>query len=82
MMRIINAGLSKKENMKVKIEVTQIVILTGSGTDKILLHTTLPEGVYPYTGNGYMTIDAARGTGYAYAKKHFPGIEPDVVNTK
>lgn len=65
--------------MKIEFDVTEITVLTGSGTDKILLTTTLPEGHFPYTLAGAtLTMDAARGKGKDYVIKHFR-IEPNIV---
>jgi hypothetical protein len=63
------------------IEITHITVLQGIGTDSLILKTTLPEGCWPFTGNATAQIDVSHGTGLEYVKKHFPGVEPEVINT-
>lgn len=61
--------------MKVTIEIAEIVILTGSGTDRVLLHTTdLPPAVYPYEGALTLEFSAAARTGRQYAEQNFKNI--------
>lgn len=63
------------------IEITHVTVLQNFGTDSLILKTTLPEGCWPFTGNTTARIDVAHGTGLDYVKKHFPGIEPEIINT-
>jgi hypothetical protein len=50
--------------MKIEFDVQQIVVLTGSGTDKILITTALPEACWPYAPSGCnIEIHAAKGSG-------------------
>lgn len=56
------------------LEITSIVIITGHGTDNIFLHTTLPDGCWPYTDTATATINVARGSAVDYVEKNFPGV--------
>lgn len=55
------------------------IIETNSGPDKIIMETDLPNGVYPYTGNQFISMDIAADGGYEYVKKHFPDIIIKIV---
>lgn len=64
--------------MKSCIDVGKITVLSGFGTDKIIIETDLPNGIYPYTGNATVTLEVARGTGIDYVRKQFE-CEPNEV---
>lgn len=64
-----------------KFEVTHITILTGSGADHLYLHTTLPEGCYPYSGHASVRLEVAAGAGSAYVAEHLPDVPVEVVRT-
>jgi hypothetical protein len=67
--------------MKIELEVSQIQVVTGNGTDKVLIHTSLPEGTYPYTGKAYMMLEVEKGSGAAYVLGHFE-MKPEVINIR
>lgn len=68
--------------MKIELDVTQVQVVTGSGgSDKVLIHTSLPEGTYPYKGNAYLMLEVTKGSGVAYVLGHFE-IEPEVINIR
>ncbi len=54
------------------------VIRERSGTDHIMLHTDIPNPIWPY--NDYLTVkfEAARGNGPEYVRRYFD-IEPQVI---
>jgi hypothetical protein len=52
------------------ISVTDCVVVTGSGPDRILLHTTLPDGCWPYEGKQTIKMEVAAGTAEEYLKKN------------
>mgnify|MGYP001764764915 CR=1 FL=1 len=62
-----------------KIEIKTIIVVTGSGADNVLLDTTLPNGVWPFTGNASMTLRVARNYGEQYVKDNFPGVPYRVI---
>lgn len=61
------------------VKITKIVILTGPGTDHLILHTELPEGIWPFTATATLTLYVARGKGEEYVKTHFPNVEYEVL---
>lgn len=63
---------------EIKLNVSKIVVLTGSGPDKVMIHTDLPDGCWPYTGTQSLECQVASGAGPEYVKKHF-NREPDDV---
>jgi len=64
--------------MQLTFEITEILVLTGDGPDKIIVKTTLPEPCWPYEGGMFFNIKAAAGTGEDYVKSNF-GVEPEVI---
>lgn len=61
------------------LEVTKALVLIGTEEDTVLLTTTLPEACWPFEENVLLTMRAAKGTGEDYVKRHFPGIECEVI---
>ena len=62
-----------------KIEITEVTVLTGHGADHIMCQTDLPEATWPYEGKMCMDFTAAAGRGVEYVRKHF-GVEPKIIN--
>jgi hypothetical protein len=62
------------------IKITKITILTGSGTDQLILHTELPEGVWPFASTATLTLHIARGKGEEYVKTNFPNVECEICH--
>lgn len=63
------------------MNITSITIIHSQfGSDVLLLHTDLPEGVFPFKGTAVLKLDIAAGHGEEYCKKHFPDIEIKVIN--
>lgn len=61
------------------VEITNIVVVSFSGTDDVFCETKLPIGVWPFTGFATFKLQAAHGTGEQYAKDNFPGVPCRVV---
>lgn len=64
------------------MNVTAITIIIDVGADILLLTSDLPQSVYPYTGKFSVKGEAAKGTGLAYVRKHFPGVPVRVVDVR
>lgn len=62
-----------------KIEITDIVVVSTGGTDNILINTTLPNGVWPYTGVATVKLQVCKGCGEDYVKSNFPNVPYKVV---
>ena len=60
-------------------KITQITVLGSFGTDKLILHTDLPDGCWPYAESATLTLDVAHGQGEAYCEANFPGVPVKVV---
>lgn len=59
--------------------VTKATVLCATGTDKIILETDLPLGVYPYEGYPQtVQLDVSKGMGVQYVRENF-GLEPEVI---
>lgn len=67
---------------KLTLDVLEIIVITGTGTDKIVINTALPEAVHPYGEVSSLVMDAAKGTGYDYAVAHFPNIPLKLIKTR
>jgi hypothetical protein len=66
----------KKQNQQNQ---EKIVILTGSGSNKIWIHTNLPSAIWPFTDTLTLSAEAAADTGADFVKKHFPGIKTEIL---
>lgn len=56
------------------MKILSILVVTGHGADLISIDTDLPNACYPYDGRQCLNFKAAKGTGEAYVKKHFPDV--------
>lgn len=56
------------------MRIKSATIIKGHGSDKIILHTDLPEACWPYTGEQALDFTAAANSGEEYLKKWFPFI--------
>jgi len=61
-----------------KFEVTSATVVQGAGADRVMLHTNLPEGIWPWTDTQTLHTEIAAGDGPQYVRHHF-GIEPKVI---
>jgi hypothetical protein len=70
---------AKKPPQQQPLEIKKILILRSKGsTDKIILHTNLPDPCWPYEGNASLEMSAAHGSGVDFARRMF-NIEPEVI---
>lgn len=60
------AGLALVKNI--------LVLRFSMSADRVVLNTSLPEAMYPFTDKLTLEFSAARGTGVEYCEKHFPGV--------
>ena len=56
------------------MNILSVFIVKTNGTDKVFLHTDLPNPVYNFKGNLTLTFDVAHGNGESYVKEHFPEL--------
>jgi len=63
---------------EIRLNIHKITLMTGQGPDKIIIHTDLPDGCFPYTGKQTFETQTAAKGGVEYIKKHFHR-EPDEV---
>lgn len=63
-----------------RIEITRIDLLKHRGPDRLLLHTRLPEGCYPFVGEATLSLEVAAGTGEEYAARNFPNTPLVLLN--
>jgi len=69
--------------MRINIDVKEICIVTGSGSDKILMETSMPEAAFPFEKSGQMiTLEAAKGTGLSYVQTMWPNVPIRVVHMR
>lgn len=66
--------------MEVKLNIIKATVLSGQGTDKLILELDLPSTIpcFP-TDPCTMKLDLTKGYGVEYCKEHF-GIEPIVLS--
>lgn len=64
--------------MKIKLEITRAVVITGSGPDKVYLYTDKTEWCYPFKGKLVMTITAAAGEGAEFVYSQL-GIAAEII---
>lgn len=62
------------------MQIKSITIVKGSGSDKVMLYTDLPEACYPYHGGLTLYFCAAQGSGQQYCVENFPGIQIEIVD--
>lgn len=62
------------------MKLTGAVIVKSTGSDHILIDTTLPEPCYPFNGNLCIRFSVAADTGEHYMKKYFPDVPYTVVD--
>jgi hypothetical protein len=63
------------------LKITHIVTVRQQhGTDTTYLHTTLPNGIWPFHGPATLKLDIARSFAEEYCAKNFPGIQHEVIN--
>ena len=57
------------------LQITKIVcVRIKAGGDHVYLHTTLPQGVWPFEGTASLHLDLARGTSKEYCATNFPNV--------
>lgn len=57
------------------ITVTRIDVLRSAhGPDKLILHTKMPNGCYPFVGFATAQIEVAHGKGTIYCENHFGDV--------
>jgi len=57
------------------IKITRVDVLRSHGApDKLIIHTQLPEGSYPYVGFATAQIEVAHGKGTIYCANHFGDV--------
>jgi hypothetical protein len=62
------------------IKVTKICLIKSKeAPDELLLHTTLPNGMYPFNGNATITLQVAKGMGEKYCDENFERVELEIV---
>lgn len=57
--------------MIISQKVLSVVILQGSGADKVMIEIDQKEACWPYTGKLVLEFSAAAGTGPAYVQNTF-----------
>jgi hypothetical protein len=71
--------------MKVTFEVKRASVLTGDGSDKILLTVEAASPIWPFdAGTAHLSIDAAHGMGKQWLDENFPelGTMAEVIRTR
>ncbi len=64
------------------IEIVAITLLKSKyGCDTLILHTTLPEAIWPYKNAACFRQDAARNNGERYCKEHYPDVPLKIIET-
>lgn len=58
-----------------QITITKITaIINNTAVDKLILHTELPDGCWPFMDKATLRLEVAGGTAFDYCLKHFPTI--------
>lgn len=60
------------------MKILSIVVIQGSGADKVSVTTDLPNPCWPYHGYLSMDFSVAKDNGIAYIEEHF-NIKPKVI---
>lgn len=53
------------------MKIIRATVLTGRGSDKVMLHTDLPEACWPYQGYLCLDFHCAQDKGVDYVKQYF-----------
>ena len=64
--------------MKIELEVDSVTIVTGHGSDHIMINTTIPNAIWPFNGGQMLKAEAAAGSGAQWVRDNF-NIEPTVI---
>nr|DAF94350.1 MAG TPA: hypothetical protein [Myoviridae sp. ctu2j3]DAF94385.1 MAG TPA: hypothetical protein [Myoviridae sp. ctu2j3] len=64
---------------EITFAVKRVVVVQGSGSDKIAVFTDLPGPIWPFEEKAVLSIEAAAGTGPEYVRAVF-GVEPEVIH--
>ena len=62
------------------LPVKSVCLISGDGSDKLVITFELPSGVYPWTGNSHATMEVAKGDGLRYIVTHMWGVETTIVD--
>ena len=60
--------------MKIEFEVSEALVITGRGPDKVFLKTNYKEACYPYRNELILEFTAAQGSGAVFIQNQF-GID-------
>ena len=65
------------------MKLEKVTILRLSCTDLLVFSTDLPQGLWPFKDTGAtLKMEVVRGDGPSYVKKHFPGVEYEIISKK
>lgn len=64
------------------IEIKKISILLTQSSDLIYFETTLPNPIWPFTGNSVLKMEAASGNAEKFVKDNFPNINYTIKNIR
>lgn len=67
---------------EIKLNVEKITVITGNGPDKVIFHTELPDGCWPFTGKQTLECQCASDTGVAYVQEHFKRNPDEIINVR
>lgn len=56
------------------------VIRLNESTDKLIFHTDLPDGCWPYEKTATINMELASNSAEEYLSKHFPNTSFEVIN--
>lgn len=60
---------------------TKAIVVRGrGGPDKVTFDSTLPSGVFPFTGTQDFNVSITRNTAEEYLKAHFPELPYEVIS--
>jgi hypothetical protein len=55
------------------------IIRRRNNSDKLFLHTELPQCIYPFSDTASLVLDVMANVGEEYIKKHFPNTPYKVI---
>jgi len=63
------------------MKILSATCIRGNGTDVVICVTSLPNGIFPFTGNQTVRLDLAHGTAEKYMTDNMPTVPLKVVDT-
>lgn len=73
--------LIRPEPGEALLAVTSICLLTGCGSDKLVMTFNMREGIYPWAAPAHATMEVTKGDGVQFIVTNFNGVDTTIIDT-